>query len=303
MQNTDTPAGMLAVFDTIDPSKKELITPEDRAACQVYQQQCYDVLDELAAKHKCLCKEAEKFTDKYAITFKPNGTVEAQRLSDCEIQDKFINVRFLPFRFINDIAEKYHRTCGLFENLIIGYFAEKYRFTIAYPFSETNNIALGYHPDYNICINYIISQLGGLTFREKAEEEIIRRVLKTVEDFGRGVQPECLGDKIRFFGITKMDDYELKRGKYQIAYGSDKKIATLCTGLALFAEESIQGGMDYIRGFNHNCVQVGKWYDLPSDKLSAIRFYVNGRIDVRFPTPGTAAACFHFLRLYSVNKS
>ena len=203
MQNTDTPAGMLAVFDTIDPSKKELITPEDRAACQVYQQQCYDVLDELAAKHKCLCKEAEKFTDKYAITFKPNGTVEAQRLSDCEIQDQFINVRFLPFRFINDIAEKYHRTCGLFENLIIGYFAEKYRFTIAYPFSETDNIALGYHPDYNICINYIISQLGGLTFREKAEEEIIRRVLKTVEDFGRGVQPECLGDKIRSSGLPK----------------------------------------------------------------------------------------------------
>ncbi len=303
MQNTDKPADMLAVFDTIVPGKEELITPEDRAACQAYQQQCYDVLDELAAKHKCLCKEAEKFTDKYAITFKPNGTVEAQRLSDCEIQDNFINVRFLPFRYINDIAEKYRHTCGLFENLIFGYFTVKYRFTIAYPFSETDNIALGYHPDYNTIIDYFISQLGGLTFREKAEEEIIQRVLKTVKDFGRGVQPECLGDKIRFFGITTMDDCELKRGKYQIAYGSDIKVANLCAGLALFAEESIQGGMDYIRGFNHNHVQVGKWYDLPSDKLSAIRFYVNGRIDMQFPNPATAAACFHFLRLYTIEKS
>lgn len=303
MQNTDTPADMLAVFDTIDPDKEELITPEDRAACQAYQHQCYDVLDELAAMHKYLCKEAEKFTDRYVITFKPNGTVEAQRLSDCKKQDNFINVRFLPFKFINDIAEKYHHTCGLFENLIVGYFVDKYHFTIAYPFSETDNIALGYRPDYNLVVDYVISQLGGLTFREKAEEEIIQRVLKTVGNFGRGVQPECQGDKIRFFGITEMDDYELKYGNYQIAYGSDIKVANLCAGLALFAEESIQGGMDYIRGFDHYRVQVGKWYELPTDKLSAIRFYVNGRIDVRFPNPATAAACFHFLRLYSIEKS
>lgn len=52
MQNADKPADMLAVFDTIVPVKEELITPEDLAACQAYQNQCYDVLDELAAKHQ-----------------------------------------------------------------------------------------------------------------------------------------------------------------------------------------------------------------------------------------------------------
>lgn len=52
MQNADKPADMLAVFDTIVPGKEELITPEDLAACQAYQNQCYDVLDELAAKHQ-----------------------------------------------------------------------------------------------------------------------------------------------------------------------------------------------------------------------------------------------------------
>lgn len=36
------------------------------------------------------------------------------------------------------------------------------------------------------------------------------------------------------------------------------------------------------------------------DQIEAIRFYVNGRIDVRFSTPTAAAECFHFLRLYSL---
>lgn len=112
--------------------------------------------------------------------------------------------------------------------------------------------------------------------------------------YGTGRRGKSTGSTIHSWGERLP---EAKR------YGYSPQDDFLETGHVYTNSFSLQGGMDYIRGFDHYRVQVGKWYELPTDKLSAIRFYVNGRIDVRFPNPATAAACFHFLRLYSIEKS
>jgi len=179
------------------------------------------------------------------------------------------------------------------------YFEEKYRFSILRPDCE-DTISVGFLPDYKLYVDHIISRLNGQTFREKAEEEIIIRSLFASKRRERGTAPELRDNKILFYDIVEMDDYQRSIGRYQIAYGTDTFVNNICAGLVLYATQSIQGNIGSIPEFNQYNVQVGKWYDMKMDKIEAIRFYVNGRIDVRFSTPTAAAECFHFLRLYSL---
>lgn len=49
--------------------------------------------------------------------------------------------------------------------------------------------------------------------------------------------------------------------------------------------------------FDRNNVSVNDWYDLTTTNAEQIRFYKNGRIDVKFKDSATAESCFKRLRL------
>ena len=223
---------------------------------------------------------------------KGNGR-KTQTLANRELQGK-VGKRFL--------SDGKVRPQAVSEKIILAalrYFSQKYRFSILRPDCE-DTISVGFLPDYKLYVDHIISRLNGQTFREKAEEEIIIRSLFASKRRERGTAPELRDNKILFYDIVEMDDYQRSIGRYQIAYGTDTFVNNICAGLVLYATQSIQGNIGSIPEFNQYNVQVGKWYDMKMDKIEAIRFYVNGRIDVRFSTPTAAAECFHFLRLYSL---
>lgn len=52
-----------------------------------------------------------------------------------------------------------------------------------------------------------------------------------------------------------------------------------------------------ITGFQRENVDVSNWYDLTTTNAEQIRFYKNGRIDVKFKDSTTAENCFKRLRL------
>ena len=52
-----------------------------------------------------------------------------------------------------------------------------------------------------------------------------------------------------------------------------------------------------ITGFHADNVDVSGWYDLTTTSAEQIRFYKNGRIDIRFKDCAAAESCFKRLRL------
>lgn len=292
---------MLAVFDQIEVDQEPEIPMDDKAYCERMQAQCHAALRHLKTWHDRFRSEAEKYSDQFAISYSPSGSVEISLLvrQDEQEQNEFKEYYFYPFKIINNIADNYRRACYFFGSVIMRYFEEKYRFSILRPDCE-DTISVGFLPDYKLYVDHIISRLNGQTFREKAEEEIIIRSLFASKRRERGTAPELRDNKILFYDIVEMDDYQRSIGRYQIAYGTDTFVNNICAGWVLYATQSIQGNIGSIPEFNQYNVQVGKWYDMKMDKIEAIRFYVNGRIDVRFSTPTAAAECFHFLRLYSL---
>lgn len=49
--------------------------------------------------------------------------------------------------------------------------------------------------------------------------------------------------------------------------------------------------------FNDNDVYITDWYDLTTTNAEQIRFYKNGRIDIRFKDSAAAKSCFKLLHL------
>ena len=103
---------------------------------------------------------------------------------------------------------------------------------------------MGFRPVYQTYVDMVIEHLGGKSFRETAEEELLARFLKTVQPSRWSkVKPELKKDKITFPDIVSWDSIHLEYHREQI------------------------------------------------------KFYKNGRIDVRFKDSQAAENCYRRLRL------
>lgn len=299
MQNkTSNPSDMLATLEAfgtgLELERAQVLPSEDRDYCELLQQQCYRVLERIQRLYGKLREEVESLTE-YDLTFLETGEVKARLHTDQNPRTVFSRFEELPIEMLNSIVGKYKYVCLEYCEKVMQHFRKKYQINSTYK-EEPAQIKMGHRPSYATYVDFLVSGLDGKSFREKAEEEIICGAM-TVACRGRK-QPLCKGDIIQFFNITYMDSFY--RGLGRNAFSYSQSVAKLCAGLALFAEDSIEGDERYISGLDTNNVEVGKWYDLPSDKLSGIKFYLNGRIDVRFASAAHAAACYRFLRLYSL---
>ena len=97
--------------------------------------------------------------------------------------------------------------------------------------------------------------------------------------------------------IIRFDDFYLQYNKCQINYNYSGELETLCAGIAYGADDVLCGSSDMIIRFDRNNVSVNDWYDLTTTNAEQIRFYKNGRIDVKFKDSATAESCFKRLRL------
>ena len=157
---------------------------------------------------------------------------------------------------------------------------------------------MGFRPVYEIYVDAVIEHLGGKSFRETAVEELLARVSKAVKpSCWSKVKPELKKDKIVFPEIIRFDDYYLQYNKCQICYNYGVSLENLCAGIAYGADDALCGSSDMIIHFDHNNVSVNDWYDLTTTNAEQIRFYKNGRIDVRFKDSAATESCFKRLRL------
>ena len=81
--------------------------------------------------------------------------------------------------------------------------------------------------------------------------------------------------------------------------GTEKQmcIRDRCAGIAYGADDILNGNSKMIIRFDDNDISVTDWYDLTTTNAEQIRFYKNGRIDVRFKDSAAAESCFKRLHL------
>lgn len=158
---------------------------------------------------------------------------------------------------------------------------------------------MGFRPVYQTYVDMVIEHLGGKSFRETAEEELLARFLKTVQPSRWSkVKPELKKDKITFPDIVSWDSIHLEyHREYEFSYDCGRKVDIFCEGIAYGADDVINGSSGMVIGLDRRDVDITEWYNLTLSNAEQIKFYKNGRIDVRFKDSQAAENCYRRLRL------
>lgn len=297
--HTDLLSGILKV----QVRNKEKITEQDRIYCQNQQDELYKTLDQIDGWYNLFKKEAEKYEGKIKLKHEQNGKITISsydlRYRYDKDREDYTHHEFTPFKDINELVDSHQDAVKNFINRIIGYFNKTYNVSVEAPAIDEKTLPIGFRPVYSTYVDVVIEHLGGKSFRDTAEEELINRFLQTVKpSHWSKVKPDLKKDKIIFPDIVSWDSIHYEYYKeYDFAYETDRKARQFCEGIAFGADDVLCGSTDMIIGLDTRNVDISKWYELTTTNALNMKFYANGRIDVKFKDSATAERCFRWLRL------
>ena len=291
---------LLSGILSVQVRNEEIITEQDRLYCQRQQDLLYKTLDQIDRWYAIFKEDAERYREEKNFKYEDNGKVPVR---NCLIgnfgKDDYSYDEFKPFDQLNDLVDKNYSANENFADRIISYFNKTYNVAVPVPVVDEKTLRMGFRPVYQTYVDAIIEHLGGKSFRETAEEELLARFLKTVRpSCWSKVKPELKKDKITFPEIIRFDEFSMQYSqKNRISYNYGGKLETLCAGIAYGADDILNGDSKMIIHFDDNDVSVSGWYDLTLTNAEQIKFYKNGRIDIRFKDSQTAGNCYRRLRL------
>lgn len=292
-------ANMLAVFDSIQVNNEEKISAHDKAFCEKQQQLLDNSLDQIDKWYAFFRHEAEQYKESHRITFEANGSVKTNPpyTPTGDYPSDYREFEFLPFNQLNKLVEQRQRAVIRFGRTIISYFNKIYSLSINKEDPDGKTMPVTLRPNYLSYVDQVIDHLGGRNFRETAEEEIITRLHDTILGPYKKM-PELKGDKIIFYDVIRFDDFYYKNyQQYHIGYGYAPQLESLCEGIALVGNSSLNGSSRIIRGFNTNYVDISEPYSIQAGEAEKMKFYKNGRIDVSFSSKAIAATAYKKLLL------
>lgn len=293
---------LLSSIYKIEIRNEEKISDADRIFCENQQKILCRSLDEIDRWYGIFVKEAAKYKDSHKISYEPNGKIKFHepyngRYDYVEID--FTDYEFKPFDIINKLVEKNYKAILAFAKSIVAYFNRNYEVSIPYPEIDEATLQIGFRPFYQSYVDLVIEHLGGKSFRDTAEEELISRFLSAVKpNRWSKVKPELKKDKIIFPDIISFDSFWNDRNKMHYNYRNE--LETLCAGIAFGTDGSLQGSSSMIIRFDDNNVDVSKPYKLTITGADELKFFKNGRIDVKFKDAKTAEVCFYKLKLDTI---
>lgn len=301
---TATKAGnapdLLSGILSVQVRNEDKITEQDRIYCQNQQNLLYKTLDQIDRWYAIFKEEAEQYREEHKFHYEENGKVSMRNFySYHNGRDDYSHNEFKPFDIINDLVDKNSNANANFANRIISYFNKTYNVSVPVPEIEKKALPMGFRPVYETYVDAVIEHLGGKSFRETAVEELLVRLGKVVKPaYWSKVKTELKKDKIIFPEIIRFDEFSMQYShKNRISYNYSGELEALCAGIAYGADDILNGNSKMIIHFDDNNVSISDWYDLTTTNAEQIRFYKNGRIDVKFKDSSTAESCFKRLRL------
>ncbi|WP_294590020.1 hypothetical protein [uncultured Bacteroides sp.] len=292
---------LLSGILSVQVRNEDKITKQDRIYCQNQQEELYKTLDQIAGWYNIFKAEADKYEGSIKFKYEENGSNTVRSYHDHYNKEKedYTHHEFKPFQIMNELVCKNHSAVQNFINRIIGYFNNTYNVSVESPEVDEKTLPMGFRPVYSTYVDVVIEHLGGKSFRDTAEDELIKRFLQTVRpSCWSKVKPELKKDKIIFPDIVTWDSIHYEYHKeYDFEYESDRKVSQFCEGIAFGADDVLCGSIGMIMGLDTRNVDISRWYDLTTTNALNIKFYAKGRIDVRFKDSEAAESCFKRLRL------
>ncbi len=293
--STDLLSGILG----IEIRNEKKITAGDRQYCEAQQESLYKSLEQIEKWYGIFTEDAEKYRESHRVSYKENGDVSYRNVGRYSDDNGYTDHEFRPFKAIKDLVAANHSANKSFVNRIIGYFNSTYNVAVPVPEINGDTLKMGFRPQYMTYVDMVIKHLGGRSFRRTAEDELTTRFLKLVKPGPWSkVKPELKGDKIIFPNVVSFDDFYYSTcHQNHIHYNSKGNIGTFCEGIAYGADDVLCGDSGMIIRFNTDDVDISGWYDLTTTNATGMRFYRNGRIDVRFINREAANSCYNRLHL------
>lgn len=292
--NTDLLSGILGV----EIRNEDKISAADILFCENQQKLLYKTLRQIARWYGIFAEEDKSYGDPHMISFKKNGEVNYRTPAYSE-ETGYSLFEFKPFKSINELAATNQKANQAFADRIIRYFNRTYNVSVPTPEINSDTIHIGFRPQYMTYVDAVITHLGNRSFRQTAEEELVRRFHNLVKPGPWSkVKPELKSDKISFPCIVTFDDFYYNNyGRNHVDYNSHGKIDSLCEGIAFGADDVLNGSARIVTGLNEREVDTSEWYELTLTNATGIKFFRNGRVDVRFKNREAANRCFNRLRL------
>jgi len=290
---------LLGVFDKIEVKNEEKISADDLLFCKEQQSSVEQALAKLDKWYGIFREASQEFTESHKVKFLENGSVEFSKpyknhsLNDVDYQ----NYEFLPFDNINKAVEKRQNIIREFVSTIIKYFNKAYNLSVPFPDTDFDKLPLGFTPKYMQYVDLVIVHLGGRSFRNTAEDELIRRVQTCVHRYDAQHLPDLKGKSIIFQNFIYFDSFSMQYGNHKVEWSDIHRIEALCAGLAFFSQNRLNGDSEIISGFDREKVNITDWYELSTSPARYMKFYKNGRVDVKFKDTASAEECFHKLKL------
>lgn len=290
---------LLSSIYKIQIRNEEKISDADRIFCEGQQASLYRSLDEISRWYDIFVEEAAKYKDSHKLTYLPNGQVKKSDPYNDRydaIRSDYTDFEFKPFDDIDKLTEKNYNVIRAFAKSIVAHFNNTYNVSVPYPEIEKDTLPMGFRPLYQSYVDQVIEHLGGRSFRDTAEEELIKRFHSAVKPGPWSkVKPELKKDKISFPNIVRFDEFWPEKNK--LHYNYLKELENLCAGIAFGADNTLYGGTSMIIRFDDNNVDISSPYVLSISNAEEMKFFKNGRIDVRFKDAKIAEACFYKLKL------
>jgi hypothetical protein len=294
---------LLDFFDSLPISSKSVFQKTDLKFCEEEQRSLYETLDQTDRWYNIFKEEAEQYREAYHLSYAEDGKLNFSGYFNGHdsLPSGYRKYEFKPFEVINQTAEKRTAAIRAFERNIISYFNKTYHISVPVPEEDKKGFPLDFRPVYTTYTSLVERHLQGKGFRQTAEEELIKRFHNTVHcGYWKKKIPEQIKDRIIFYDVIRFDEYYFQYGKNKIHCNYSRYLEIFCEGIAFGAQNRPGGDSDIIDGFNSDNTNITEWYSLSIYPATGIKFYKNGRIDVRFADAASARNCFNKLRLNEI---
>ena len=254
-------------FDVIDISTEQRISESEADYCKFQEKVFFETRDALKKSLQVITEVYEKYKDQKSDGDEVN---HLSTYSDLNVTEK--RIRDVYERFVSRITyyfQKRHKVSLSAEDI-----RRKY---------DENTIT------YSIILDEIFEQLGGLTFKEKAIEEI------------KAASREAIYNKSKV-SITKnklsiIDGvwwYEAFDNSKKVSY-DDRRVQPLFLALSHFEQGSVEMHLQLssiYRELNRGSgdYDIFSKYEINENKLESLRLYKNGKIELVFADNTTAEA-------------
>lgn len=284
----------LSLFDKVEVNKTQQISDHDRKYCENQQAYLDDTLKQLTIWYRYLLEASVlELQENDCYSRDERGDVRKKYYSgDVHESVAYKAYRFTPLYDLKHIEGLKYRASYLFEQRIVNHFNSTYGLRI-----ERKDLykdkEFVYQPKYGEVITYIIESLDGKNFSDVAHK-------LHVDDFRNAVhwkKPTIKGNTVTIPDLLSFD-YNYNNG-LRISHYSKDRFTVIYKGIYYF-ETKIPAHTPetVIEYWNENFARLDEPYTLKTTKATNLRFFKNGRVDIKFSDNQSAQEFFNFYRLH-----